>query len=150
MPRARKAPIERAKTQKIGTVTYGLDGNKWIVIKTKSNLRKWIRYNPSKHFSQDKQKLLANHVVSRIKNMKNHGYILADHLIPEKYHLKFDDMFSVKNSLFLIPSDYTKAKSLNLNGNYIWHSGYVVNPERNGYIQVLPGLDKHLRFMKLM
>jgi hypothetical protein len=37
-----------AHTEEIGTIKNGLDGNKWIIVKTAKNIKRWIKYNNEK------------------------------------------------------------------------------------------------------
>jgi len=47
MEKERKAPSESATLYKTGTKKTGNDGNKWIIVETKNNIKRWKLYKKS-------------------------------------------------------------------------------------------------------
>ena len=44
MSTTRKSPTESATLYKVGTKKIGNDGNKWIIVENKNNVKKWQKY----------------------------------------------------------------------------------------------------------
>ena len=54
-PKIRKSPSKKAKDLEIGTIETGLDGNQWIIVENKNNVKRWKKHNENKVIIEETQ-----------------------------------------------------------------------------------------------
>jgi len=68
MSTTRKSPTESATLYKVGTKKIGNDGNKWIIVENKNNVKKWQKYKRriKDSFKEEEKKTSVKPIKKRV------------------------------------------------------------------------------------
>jgi hypothetical protein len=104
----RKSPLQSATLFKIGTKKEGNDGNKWIVVKTSNNVKRWKLFRkPSKKPSKKILKKPSKKSSKKISRMQDKNYT-ENNLKITKLGLLFLDFIEKENLFPKSPNDVDK------------------------------------------
>jgi hypothetical protein len=139
-----------AHSEEVGTIKDGLDGNKWIIVKTLKNIKRWTKYNNEK---VNQEKIVKNNELIKSDCLKfviyekeyQNGFFIKsikyDQIIgledKKGYIRKFITYNDFEKIYTKIPDDYKKKKLNNNIINLYYCGSKIILTKNNTYYKII-------------